>query len=470
MNTTVDSRNGPTGYRDTLILSLACIGSFMVILDATIVSVALPDIRTELGFSADALPWVVNSYTLAFAGFLLLGGRCGDVFGVRPVFLLGVGMFTGACMVAGLVGSPAMLLIARVVQGLGAALLMPVTLALLTTTFTEPDRRARALGIWSAVGALGAAAGPVLGGLLTEWLNWRAIFFVNIPLGVGAVAMGLWALPQARGRDDTRLDLVGAVLAMSGLVAVVYAVMESSGPQDITVFGPLVTGCALLALFLLHQARWTQAPLVPPRLLRLRTVLSANSVMLLHGLGFFASPILLSLYLQDVMGYGPLQAGLGYLPVGIAMFAGARAAGTVTVRWGARRATAVCCLIGAGGFTAVAAMIGADTPYLLTVGVPGLILGFGSAAAFTPITVAATSGIRDSEQGLAAGLLNTTRQTSGAIGLAVLSTVASSITAQAGGSSTPAALATGYSAAFLVAGGCLVAAALIALLTVPEQA
>ncbi|MGO1051494.1 DHA2 family efflux MFS transporter permease subunit [Crossiella sp. CA198] len=455
----------------SLVLLLACAGSFLVIMDATILSVALPEIRTALGFSPESLPWVVNAYTLAFAGFLLLGGRCADAFGPRRILLLGLGLFTVARTIGGLATGPGLLLAARAVQGLGGALLMPVTLSLLTTTFTEPAARARALATWSAVGAIGAASGPVLGGLLTDWLSWRWVFFVTVPIGAATMALALRVLPpRDRATVPVRLDVVGAVLATAGLVGVVYAVMNiaQAGLGSPSVLVPLVGGILVLAVFLLHQARWAADPLVPLGVFRLGSVAAANAVMFLLGLGFFASPILLSLYLHYVSGYSPMAAGLGYLPIGVAMCVGARAAGALTVRCGARRATVLCCLVGAAGFAGTAVLLGVDRPYLLAVALPGLVLGLGSAAAFTPITVAATTGLPAHQNGLAAGVLNTVRQTSGAIGLAVLSTLAASITANQGGASSRTALATGYSAAFLLSAVFLVAAALVAAVALPR--
>ncbi|AUI62692.1 MFS transporter [Amycolatopsis sp. BJA-103] len=448
------------------VLALACAGSFVVILDATIVSVALPAIRFGLGFSSGALAWVVNAYTLAFAGFLLLGGRLCDEFGVRRMFVLGMSLFTVARLAAGLAGSPETLLVARTVQGFGGALLMPVTLSLLTTMFTEPARRARALGTWSAVGAAGAAAGPVIGGLLTQWAGWRWVFFVSVPIGVVAVLAAGAVLPlRDRSRPRGRLDVVGAVLSTAGLVGVVYAVMRSSADGWVL---PLVGGLVLLGVFLVHQHRWANEPLVALGIFRLRSVRSGNVVIFLLGLGFLASPILLSLYLQEVHGYSPLQAGLAYLPVGVAMFAGARTAGGLSVRLGPRRATALYCAIGAAGFAGVAALTGAHASYVVSVLLPGMVFGFGTAAAFTPITVAATSGVPERQNGLAAGLLNTVRQTSGAIGLAALTALAAAVTAAwQTGSPRDEALVHGYTAAFLASAACLAAAAVVAAVTMP---
>ncbi|WP_236075878.1 DHA2 family efflux MFS transporter permease subunit [Streptomyces coffeae] len=460
------------------VLALACAGTFVVIMDATIVSVALPDIRSGLGFSAALLPWVVNAFTLAFAGFLLLGGRLSDVFGQRRVFVAGMGLFTVARLVCGFVGSPELLLAARAVQGFGGALLVPVTLSLLITTFTVPKRRTRALGLWSAVGAAGATAGPVIGGLLTQWAGWRWVFFISVPIGVVTVAAALSVLPpRERPAVRARLDLAGAGMSTAGLVGVVYAVMRSSavGWTSPEVLGSLGGGLVLLAVFVVHQGRWARAPLVALSVLRLRTVSSGNVVMLLLGLGFFASPVLLSLYLQDVHGYAPLRAGLGYLPVGLAMFVGAQVAGPLTVRLGARRAAVLCCLVGALGCFAMTALIGADSSYAVSVVVPGAVFGFGTAAAFTPITVAATGGVPPEQGGLAAGLLNTVRQTSGAIGLAVLTTLSAAAARSwaedhphSGGSQAPHALAHGYTVAFAVSSAWIAAAALVAALTMPR--
>ncbi|WP_242888132.1 MFS transporter [Actinomadura litoris] len=464
---------------ERLVMALACAGSFVVILDATIVSVALPDIRGSLAFSTATLPWVVNAYTLAFAGFLLLGGRCADVFGHRAMLLTGMSVFTGASLLGGLAVTPVTLLAARAVQGLGGALLAPVTLSLLTTTFTDPARRARMLGTWSAVGAVGAASGPLVGGVLTGWAGWRWVFFVVVPLGALALVGAARGLPHrdAPGRRP-RLDVVGAALATAGLTGVVYAVMRAAvaGWTSLEVTGALTGGFILLGVFLLHQARWSREPLLSLGIFRSRAVSSGNLVMLLHGLGFFASPILLSLYLQDVHGWTPLRSGLGYLPVGVAMFAGARVAGPLTVLLGPRRAVVTCCLIGAAGFAGVAFFLGVDGSYVLTVVVSGCVFGFGTGAAFTPITVVATSGVPPSRNGLAAGVLNTVRQTSGAIGLAVISTVSASAAGSwaaahpgRGGADAPHALAHGHTVAFLVSAGCVAAAALAAALVMPRS-
>ncbi|WP_433654242.1 MFS transporter [Nocardia sp. CA-128927] len=440
-----------------LVLALACIGSFSVVLDATIVSVTLPDLRADLGFTPAALPWAVNAYTLAFAGCLLFGGRCADVFGRRRILLIGMGIFAVARVAVGLAESPGFLLAARAAQGVGGALLMPVTLSMLTTTFVEPVARARALALWSAVGAAGAASGPVIGGLLTQVAGWRWVFFVLAPLGAVGMVGAILVLPrQVSGVGRARLDIVGALLVTAGITGAVLAIMRSAavGWADATVLGSLLGGFALIGDFAVHQTYWAADPILPLDIFRVRSVSSANAVMFLLGAGFLASPVLLSLYLQDVHGYSPLLAGVGYLPVGAAMITGSRSAGWLTVRLGARRATMWCCAISATGLVCTAACIALDASYLWTVLVSGAILGFGTAAAFTPITVAATDGVSPERSGLAAGVLNTVRQTSGAVGLAAFSAVA---------------LSAGYAASFGASAVCLVAACLVAMVTMPRR-
>ncbi len=345
-------------------------------------------------------------------------------------------------------------------QGLGGALLIPVTLSLLTTTFTDRSARTRALGTWSAVGAVAAAAGPVIGGVLTQWFGWRWVFLISLPLGALVLAVSYVKLPRLDpGVPRTRLDVWGATLATGGLVATVYAVM-SFGSSAWIGGALLVTGVALLGLFTAHQARWSTNPLLPLSVFRVRTVSGGNVVMFLLGLGFFASPILISLYLQDVYGFSPLRAGLGFLPVGAAMFAGAQSAGRLTLFFGARRAAVIFCVIGTVGLAAMAVLLGAGGSYVVAVAIPGVVLGFGTAAAFTPITVIATSGVLPSQNGLAAGLLNTVRQASGAVGLAALSTVVTVL--------RPAGLTYGYSVAFVSSAGCVAVAGLVAAVVLPQ--
>ncbi|MGH8917706.1 MAG: MFS transporter, partial [Actinomycetes bacterium] len=371
----------PRRTRSAWVLALACAVTFVVVMDATIVSVALPDIRADLGFAPATLPWVVNAYTLAFAGFLLLGGRIADIAGRRETLIAGTVVFTVFRSVCGLTGDPAVLLVARTLQGVGGALLIPATLALVTTTFTTPAARARALGMWSAAGGIGAALGPVVGGLLIGWAGWRWVFHVTLPVGVAVVVGAALVLPRTAPRSvRPRIDLTGALLGTAGLLGMIFAIMRSAVATwaEPDVWGPLAAGVLLLGAFLRHQAR-TPEPLMPLDLFAERAVSSANAVMFLLGLGFFASPVLLSLYLQDVLGWPPLLAGLGYLPVGVAMFAGAGVAGQLTLRFGARGATVGCAAIGAVGLAGTAVALAVDGSFAAFVG-PAALFGFGTAA------------------------------------------------------------------------------------------
>ncbi|MYS82355.1 MFS transporter [Embleya scabrispora] len=449
---------------ERVLLGLSCLAVFIVILDATIVAVALPDIRDDLDFSGSALPWVVNAYTLAFSGFLLIGGRCADFFGTRRMMPAGLVLFTLASLACGLVDAPGTLLAARAVQGLGGALLMPTTLTLLQHTFPDGPRRTRALMVWSMVGAVGSGAGTVLGGVLTDFLNWRWVFLVNVPLGVLALLVAWRVLPvSARAGRRGRIDVVGALLATGGLTLAVYGTMESvpKGWTAPAVWGSVAGGLTLFAVFLVHQGRWAREPLVPLDIFRARSVSGANVVMFLMGLGFFASPVLLSLYLQGVHAYSPLEAGLAFLPIAGTLMIGARGAGALMAGHGTRRITVGGAAIAAVGFLWLALGLGEHGSYVPSVGLPGALFGLGIGACFTPIAQSATAGVPRERAGLASGLLNTTRQVSGAVGLAVLSTIAAEAT---GSRPTPAHLAHGYAVAFAVAAGCAGAAALAAAL------
>ncbi|MGW3008007.1 MFS transporter [Streptomyces sp. NPDC001219] len=475
----------PRPVHDGLLLTLACLVVFLVILDATIVSVALPALRADLGLGPTTLPWVVNAYTLAFAGFLLLGGRCGDLYGRRRTLLAGIALFTVASGVGGLATDAGPLLAARAVQGLGGALLMPTTLSVITQTYPEGARRARALAVWSAVGAVGAAAGTVLGGILTQLLDWRWVFLINLPFGA-VVAATAWRVlfdvraeksgaGEAREGDGTgrraRLDLPGAALVTLGLAAALYGLMESAtyGWAAARVWGPVAAGCAALVLFAVHQARWAEQPLVPPSVVRRRPVRVANATMFLLGLAFLASPVLLSLHLQNVHHYSPLRAGLGFLPVAVALMVSGLLTGRLIPRFGARAVAVGGLTLAAVGFGLLALTLGGHGPYVLTAGLPGVVFGLGIGASITPVTACATSGVPPALAGLAAGILNTTRQVSGAIGLAALSTLAAAGTATyarshpaAGGATGADALAHGDALAFAVAACCALAAALMA--------
>jgi EmrB/QacA subfamily drug resistance transporter len=394
----------------------------VIILDATIVSVALPDITTDLRFGSADVAWVINTYTLAFAGLLLLAGRLVANHGARAMFLTGICCFGAASLACGLAPQAWVLITARAVQGAGGAIVMPATLTMVSGAYHDPAARSRALGLWSAVGAAGAAAGSVIGGVLTDLAGWRWVFLVNVPLTV-AIAVATMAVVSRTGPGPARarLDLAGAVLATCGLTALVYGVIDSAddGWSSPPVAISLAAAAVLLALFLAHQQRWASAPLVPLGLFGSRPVSAANAVIFCLGLGFFASPVLLSIYLQQALGYTPMRAGAAFLPAAGALFTGAQLAGRLTHRHGVRLVATTGSLLAAAGF-AWLTRLGDHTQYWPTIALPQTLFGLGIGVAFTPITVAATA-VPAHLAGVAAGVLNTVRQVAAAIGLAVLS-------------------------------------------------
>ncbi|RJQ73843.1 MFS transporter [Pseudonocardiaceae bacterium YIM PH 21723] len=440
-------------------LVVAALGTFLAVLEATIVSVALPDIRADLGFSLTDLPWAVNAYSLAYAGFLLLGGRCADMFGNRATMITGAVLFAVTLVICGLATGPAMLLAARAAGGLGSALLVPVTLNVITSAYPEGPPRARAVGALSAVGTLAAASGPMLGGVLTQLAGWRWVFLVMV-LPACALVIGAARILPKRNNTAPRsvLDLPGALLVTCGLLALVYGVTQRS--LYIGLAGPV-----LLAVFYRQQAR-SRRPLLPVAILHTRSVWSGNLTMLLLGLGFFASPVLFSLNLQYGYGFSPMSAGLGFLPVAVAMWAGARTAGPLTGRWGPRRSASFGCLVGATGYAALGLTLDPHIPYWISVLLPGIVFGYGVTFAFTPITVAAVAGVPATHGGAASGLLNTVRQTTTAVGLALLSTVSTTL---AGPHPTPDSLSHGYAMSFLVCAGFLAAATISAWMFIPGR-
>jgi EmrB/QacA subfamily drug resistance transporter len=441
---------------DWMVLSLVCLAQFMVILDISVVNVALPSIRRDLIFTQTGLQWVVNAYTLAFAGFLLLGGRAADLYGRRRVFILGLGLFTLASLAGGLAQDRAMLVGARAVQGLGAAVLAPATLTILTTHFREAKARARALGVWSAVAAGGGAAGALLGGILTDLLSWRWILYINIPIGVVGLIGARLILVESFDRERHRsLDLPGAATVTAGLVALVYAIVESTsrGWGSFATILTLVIAAVLLGTFVLIEARLAKAPLMPLAVFRSRSLTGANLVIFFLAAAMFAMWFFLSLYMQNVLGYSPLKAGFAFLPQTIAIAVGAQISSRLVTRIGARPLLIFAGLLSAAGM----AWLSRITPaggYFAHIFGPSALVTFGLGLAFTPVTFAATAGVPMEQAGLASGLINTTRQVGGSIGLAALATIAAerTIAFMAGGAGAPgaAALTAGYARAFAV--------------------
>jgi EmrB/QacA subfamily drug resistance transporter len=457
----------PTAAQKRTILWIACLGQFMVVLDVAIVTVALPAMRSDLHFSATGLQWVVNAYTLTFAGFMLLGGRAADLLGRRRIFIAGLALFTLASLVCGLAPGPETLIAARTIQGIGAAVLSPATLTVLTTTFTRPDERARALGVWSAALAAGGATGALIGGILTDTLSWRWIFFINVPLGIAGVVGARATLPETRAAATSRsLDVAGALAVTGSLTALVYGVVRTDtvGWDSVETVVTLAVAAVLLAAFLVIEARFASSPLVPLGLLRTPSLAGANLAMLCVGGSMFAMWYFVSLYLQGVLGESPLQAGLAFLPASVAVIVGAQAGAWLVPRVGARRLLLGSPLLIAGGL-AWMSLVSADGSYAGDILGPIVVAALGLGLSFPPGTYAATAGVEPRNAGLASGLVNATRQVGGAVGLAVLATLAVQRTTDLALAGHPAssALVAGYQRAFEVGAVVAVAASLSAL-------
>ncbi|MBV8256390.1 MAG: MFS transporter [Actinobacteria bacterium] len=446
-----------------VVLVLICLAQFMVVLDATIVNVALPSIQKDLGLSEANLQWIINAYTLVFGGFLLLGGRAGDLMGRKRLFLIGLVIFTGASLLNGLAQTSGMLIGFRALQGLGAALISPAALSIISTTFEEGKERAKALGVWAAIAIGGSAVGLVLGGALTQSLSWRWIFFVNVPVGILAFLFSWRIVPESKDEQAHKAyDIAGAVTVTGGLMTLVYAIVkaETAGWGSTTTIVLFVAAFALLASFIAIEAR-SAHPLVRLSIFRVRSLATANLTMFLVASGMFAMFFFNTLYIQRVLGYGPLTAGLSFLPFTAGIMVSAGIASNFAPRIGVRPVAAVGMLLTAAGMLMFARM-GVGGSYAADV-LPGLIVAsLGMGAVFMPLTLVATTGLEDEDQGLASGLFNTSQQVGGALGLAILSTVAAGRTH--GGSS--AALVHGFhyafaGAAMFVLGGLVVMLALL---------
>lgn len=448
-----------------LALGALCLGDLMIVLDTTIVNVALPSIRTDLGFTQTSLAWVVNAYLLTFGGFLLLGGRLGDLFGHRRLFMIGVSLFTLASLACGLATTQGLLVAARAVQGLGGAIVSAVAFSLIMILFTEPAERAKAMGVFGFVMAGGGSMGVLLGGVLTGSLDWHWIFLVNLPIGVAVLALSPRLLPTGHGvAAGGRLDVAGALTVTASLMLAVYAIVKGNeaGWTSGRTLGLLGAAAALLAVFLAIEAR-VGSPLMPLRLFRLRNVATANVVGVLWAAAMFAWFFLSALYLQLVLGYSPLEVGLAFLPANLIM--GAFSIGLsakLVLRFGIRMPLATGLLLAAVGLVLfVRAPVGGSFPVDV---LPSMILlGVGAGMAFNPLLLAAMSDVVPEESGLASGVVNTAFMMGGALGLAVLASLAASRTDSllASGSGSLAALNGGYHAAFVVGAVFAVAAATV---------
>ena len=429
-----------------VVLVIICLAQFMVVLDATIVNVALPHIQTALGFSEASLQWVINAYTLVFAGFLLLGGRMGDLLGRKRLFLIGLVIFTAASFLNGIASTSGMLIGFRALQGLGAALISPAALSIISTTFAEGKERSRALGVWAAIAIGGSAVGLVLGGALTQAFSWRWIFFVNVPVGIFAFFAALRLVPESKDEHAHKgYDIAGAVTVTSGLMVLVFGLVHSAthGWSSTPTIVSFVASALLLTAFVLIEMRSSE-PLVRLSIFRVRSLTTANLSMFLAFSGMFAMFFFNTLYIQKVLGFGPLKAGVAFLPFTAGIMLSAGLASTFAPRIGVRPVAVAGMVLTILGLLLFSRMP-VDGSYASDV-LPGMILSsLGMGAIFMPLTLIATTGLKNEDQGLASGLFNTSQQVGGALGLAILSTVAASHT----NGKTSAALVHGFHYAFV---------------------
>jgi EmrB/QacA subfamily drug resistance transporter len=456
------------------LLAVVCLAQFMVILDVSIVNIALPSIRNGLHFSTTGLQWVVNAYTLTFAGLLMLGGRSADLLGRRRVFLAGTAMFALSSLVCALASSRGLLIGARGIQGIAGAVSSPATLSIITSTLPEGRERNRGLALWGAMGALGASSGALLGGALTQWFGWQAIFAVNIPLGAIVVGLGLLAIPaiapvDAHGRH---FDALGAALITAGLIAVTFGIVRTDtlGWGSTGVLAPLAAGVVLLVAFFYVEARVASAPLVPLSIFRLKRLRAANLIVLLMYAANFPAWFFITLYLQQVLHFDAIEAGLAFLPMTLSIFLGSTFAPRVVARFGSRPVIVTAMASMSAGMLLLTGIAPGGT-YVGTVLAGSVLTALGMGFSLVPSTIVAMSGVAGRESGVASGLLNTSRLMGGALGLAILSTVASSVTRGDAGRSAARALTNGFDLAFTVAVGFAVTAAVLAAVALrPEVA
>jgi EmrB/QacA subfamily drug resistance transporter len=455
------------------VLAVVALAQFMVILDATIVNVALPTIRRDLGFSEQNLTWILNAYTLIFGGFLLLGGRLADRLGRRRLFMAGIALFSGASLVCGVSQSEIELLVARGFQGLGGAMVSPAALSIILTTFAEGQGRNRALSVWGAIAGAGGTAGLLLGGVLVQALSWRWVFFVNVPIGALVLVAAPRIVPESRSETaaNSGYDVEGAVAITLGTLALVFTLIkaESWGWTSGRTIAGFVVSAVLIAAFLVIEGRHKD-PLVPLRIFRNRSLSAANATFLLAAAALFGMFFFLTLYLQQVLGFSALKTGVAYLPVNLMIISASALASRIVDRFTPKLVLVAGLLITTGGFAFLTRVSGhGDYGSHL---VPAMIMiGFGLGLTFVAVTIAATGGVAPEDSGLASGLLNTTQQVGGSLGLAILSTVSATRVANAlhGGSALPVALTHGFKGAFTVAALLCAAGAVLALVLLPRR-
>ena len=451
-----------------LALALLALAQFVVVLDAAIVNVALPSIGTDLHFSQENLSWVVNAYTLFFGGFLLLGGRVADLIGRRRLFTYGLILFAIASLVGGLASSPGMLIAARAVQGLGAALLSPAALSLVTVMFTEGSERNKAMGVWGAVAGSGGAAGVLLGGILTEYAGWEWVLWVNVPIGLAAAAIAPRLLPESRTHESGTFDIAGALSVTAGLSLFVYTLVDANNAGWLSgqTLGLGAVALALIAVFIVIE-RVSKAPLVPFSIFRRRTITGINVVAVLIAMALFSMFFFISLYMQQVLGYSAIKAGLSYLPLAGGIIVSAGFASGLVTRFGFKPILIVGLVLTAIGLVWFS-QVDVGGSYLGDILFPSVIAAVGLGFSFVPMTIAAVAGVEPHEAGLASGLINTSQQVGGALGLAILASIANSRTdslmTEAGGAASvlPNALTEGFQIAFIVGAGFAVLGAILA--------
>ena len=449
---------------DWIVLTIACLAQFMVVLDVSIVNVALPSMQRDLSFSFSSAEWVINAYVLTFAGFLLLGGRAADIVGRRRVYLAGLAVFIIASIGAGFAATGAQLIAVRAIQGLGGAILSPATLTIIVTTFNGA-RLPKAIGAWSAVAGAGGAVGGLLGGVLTGYASWRWIFFINVPIGLFAAGAAMLYLRELRNRDAAvKLDVTGAVLITGSLTAVIYAVVHSTswGWTSHRTLTWLLGGLVGLAIFLVWESKVASHPLVPFRVFRSRSLSLANVTMFLVGGAFFAMWYFLTFYFQRILGYDAVRAGFAFLPMALAIIAGAQISSRLINRIGVRPLMVTGSTLATLGFLWLS-LIQAHSSYAGHVLAPAVTCAFAMGLLFTPLATAATSGVDRADAGLASGVLNTARQVGGSLALAALGTAALDRTATFVDPHSPVALVAGYQRAFEISAGVTFVALLVSL-------
>jgi EmrB/QacA subfamily drug resistance transporter len=445
---------------------------FMVVLDATVVNVALPTIQRDVGFSEHSLSWILNAYTLMFGGFLLLGGRLADRLGRRRLFVAGISLFAGASLICGVSQSEGMLLVARGLQGLGGALVSPAALSILLTTFVEGPERNRALAVWGAIAGAGGALGLLAGGVIVEVLSWRWVFFINVPIGAAVLALAPRLVPESRSESATRgYDAEGAIAITLGTIALVFTLIKADGwgwTSGRTLAG-FAVAAVLIAAFVVIERRH-QDPLIPLRIFSNRGLAAADATMLVVAAALFGVFFFCTLYLQQVLGYSALKTGVAYLPLSLTIIGASAVASRFVDRFTPKPVLVAGLLISTAGFVLLTRVTG-HGDYASHVLPAMIVLGTGLGMSFVPITIAATNGVAAGDSGLASGLLNTTQQVGGSLGLAILSSVSTSRATSAlhDGSPLPAALTHGFKGAFTVAAALCAAGVVVALALLPSR-